>query len=105
MEYLACRNDIVRFVRIRPVFRCSVTFCMLTGPPRGPCLRSDVQRSGTRLARSLDDVGPREATDGQGLRHFCPESPEVDGTWRGVQQTALWKGSALNIACRNVESS
>lgn len=72
---------------------------MLTGPPGGPCLRSDVQRGGPRLARPLDDVGPREASDGQGLRHFCEESPEVDGTRRGVQQRTLRKESTLNMDC------
>lgn len=68
-----------------------------TDPPWGPCLRSDVRRSGARLARPFHDVGPREAADGQGLRHFCEESPEVDGTWRGVQQRTLWKGNTQII--------
>lgn len=62
---------------------------MLTGPPGDPCHGSDVQRGGPRLGRPLDDVSPLEASDGQRLRLFCEESPEVDGTRRGVQQWTL----------------
>lgn len=101
-------EDIGRLLWIRPsltVFSCSVTLCFLTGPPWGPCLCSDVQRSGPQLARSVNIVGPCEATDGQGLRYFCEESPEVDGTCRGVQQRTLWQGNTLNIDLRKVHSS
>lgn len=104
----ACGDDIGRLLWIRPsltVFSCSVTSCFLTGPPWGPCLRSDVRRSGAQLARSVNIVGPCEATDGQGLRYFCEESPEVDGTCRGVQQRTLWQGNTLNIDLRKVHSS
>lgn len=74
------------------VFSCNVHWLTSCVPGSSGCpgVCGDVQRRGSWLVGSPDDVANRETVHGQVLCCLCPESAEVDWTWGRVQDGPLW---------------